>query len=196
MAIDLKLDTILKLPLSRRLLILTVINVLLAGLFYQFVLSPNYDKIVDSKADLEDLTAKLSENRMIARDIPKFEQEKRDLEEKLKAAVAQLPNEKEIPDLIDSISDAGRKAGLKILLFKPMPDVAKGFYAEVPVKMTVEGSFESVFLFTDKVGKLPRIVNISGITINLPKKHLASRKPTLTASFITTTFRFIPGKGI
>lgn len=196
MAIELKLDTILKLPLSRRLLILAVINVLLAGLFYQFILSPNHDNIVDSKVELENLTAKLTESRMIARDIPKFEQEKRDLEDKLKAAVAQLPNEKEIPDLIDSISDAGRKAGLKILLFKPLAEVPKGFYAEVPVKMTVEGSFESLFLFTHKVGKLPRIVNISGITIDLPRKQLTSRKPTLTASFIATTFRFIPGKGI
>ena len=196
MAIELKLDTILKLPLSRRLLILAVINVLLGGLFYQFILSPNHDKIVDSKAELENLTAKLTESRMIARDIPKFEQEKKDLENKLKAAVAQLPNEKEIPDLIDSISDAGRKAGLKILLFKPLAEVPKGFYAEVPVKMTVEGSFESLFLFTDKVGKFSRIVNISGITIDLPRQQLTDRKPTLTASFIATTFRFIPGKGI
>jgi type IV pilus assembly protein PilO len=182
MAIELKLDTILKLPLSRRLIILAVINILIAGLFYQFLLSPKQTEIRDLRDRSEELKVKLNESRMIARDIPKFEKERNELQEKLKKAVAQLPNEKEIPDLIDSIAEAGR--------------VPRGFYSEVPVNMAVEGSFESIFLFTRKVGKLPRIVNISGIAITLPKAQLTSRTPKLDASFVTTTFRFIPDKGV
>jgi type IV pilus assembly protein PilO len=77
-----------------------------------------------------------------------------------------------------------------------MSEVPRGFYSEVPVNMAVEGSFESIFLFTRKVGKLPRIVNISGIAITLPKAQLTSRTPKLDASFVTTTFRFIPDKGV
>jgi type IV pilus assembly protein PilO len=196
MAIELKLDTILKLPLSRRLIILAVINILIAGLFYQFLLSPKQTEISDLRDQSEGLKVKLNESRMIARDIPKFEEERNELQNKLKEAVAQLPNEKEIPDLIDSISEAGREAGLKILLFKPMGEVPKGFYAEVPVNMAVEGNFESIFLFTKKVGKLPRIVNISGIAISVPQAQLMSQTPTLGASFVTITFRFIPGKGV
>jgi type IV pilus assembly protein PilO len=196
MAIELKLDTILKLPLSRRLIILAVINILIAGLFYQFLLSPKQTEIRDLRDRSEELKVKLNESRMIARDIPKFEKERNELQEKLKKAVAQLPNEKEIPDLIDSIAEAGREAGLKIFLFKPMSEVPRGFYSEVPVNMAVEGSFESIFLFTRKVGKLPRIVNISGIAITLPKAQLTSRTPKLDASFVTTTFRFIPDKGV
>ena len=113
------------------------------------------------------------------------------MEALLKAAVAQLPNEKEIPDLIDSISRAGEKSGLKILLFRPGKEVARGFYAEVPVNMSVEGKYESLYEFSAKVGNLPRIVNIENMSItSLGHKN---RVPLLRANFVATTFRFIPG---
>jgi len=128
---------------------------------------------------------------VIAADIPKYRKEKEELEKLLQAAVAQLPNEKEIPDLIESISRAGEKAGLKILLFRPGKEAAKGFYAEVPVNMAVEGKYESLYEFSAKVGNLPRIVNIENMSItSLGHKN---QVPMLKANFVATTFRFIPG---
>src|SRR3972149_11183756 len=109
---------------------------------------------------------------------------------KLKVAVAQLPNEKEIPDLIDSIHASSEKSGLKILLFRPGRDVNKGFYAEIPVNMSVEGRYESLYDFSLKVSKLPRIVNLSGMDI-VSQGH-RNRVPVLKAEFVATTFRFIP----
>jgi type IV pilus assembly protein PilO len=196
MAIDLKLDTIMKLSLAKRLLILGAINLLIAGIFYQFLLVKKTEEIAKLDGELQELEVKLNESRIIARDIPLFEKQKADLEEKLKAAVSHLPNEKEIPDLIDSISQAGRDSGLKILLFKPLGEVPRGFYAEVPVSMKVEGEYEGIFEFSDKVSELPRIVNIGNMKISSDKKSLMSRTPLLSADFVVTTFRFIPGKGI
>ncbi len=191
MAINLNLDSIMKLPLSRRILILAGINLLIVGLSYYMLLAPKYAEKEDLKARLAQIERKLNESRAIARDIPRFEKEKKELEEKLKLALAQLPNEKEIPDLIDSISAAGRESGLKILLFKPRGEVPKGFYAEVPVDMTVEGRFDSIFNFSVKISKLPRIVNISKIDIKTT--GYKDREPMLKAQFVATTFRFIPG---
>ncbi|MEE8575453.1 MAG: type 4a pilus biogenesis protein PilO, partial [Thermodesulfobacteriota bacterium] len=131
------------------------------------------------------------ENRSIAQDIKRFQEEKTDLQEKLDLALAQLPNEKEIPDLIDSISDAVKDVGLKTFLFQPKGERPKGFYAEVPVNMEVEGSYESLYEFTDRIGKLPRIVNIGNISIELTGKQKRS-SPVLKSKFVVTTFRFIP----
>ncbi len=190
MAININIESVLKLPLLKRVLILVGINVFIVAVVYWLLIGPKYDEVKHLKTGLQDLTAKLNENRAIAADIPKFEHEKEELEKKLKAAVAELPNEKEIPDLIDSISRAGEKAGLKILLFKPGVEVPKGFYAEVPVNMSVEGRFESLYDFSVKISKLPRIVNISNMEVeSLGHKN---RVPILKANFVTTTFRFIP----
>jgi type IV pilus assembly protein PilO len=189
MAIKFNIETILKLPLPKRLGILAGVNVVIIGLISWFLLVPKYQEVRKLKSQMQDLNGKLNESRLIAADIPRFEQEKEDLERKLKEAVSQLPNEKEIPDLIESISDAGKSSGLKILLFKPQKEVKRGFYAEVPVNMTVDGKFESLYNFSAKVGALPRIVNISNLDIaSLGHKN---RVPMLKASFVTTTFRFL-----
>ncbi len=189
MAPKINIESVTKLPLSKKALILAGINIFILFVMYWFLLGPKYDEVKRLKVDLRDLTSKLNENRAIAADMPKFVREKDELEAKLKAAVAELPNEKEIPDLIDSISRAGQKAGLKILIFKPAPEVSKGFYAEVPVNMTVEGKFESLYDFSVKISKLSRIVNISNMSI-VSQGH-RNRAPILKAEFVTTTFRFL-----
>ncbi len=194
MALKIDVESIIKLPLPKKVLILAGINIFVLAVVYWFLIGPKYDEAKRLKVNLQDLTAKLNENRVIAADIPKFEREKEELEKKLKAAVAELPNEKEIPDLIDSISKAGAKSGLKILLFKPAPEVSKGFYAEVPVNMSVEGRFESLYDFSVKISKLPRIVNIANMSITSLGHR--NRVPILKAEFVTTTFRFIPASPV
>lgn len=184
------IDSVMKLPLSKRVIILAAVNIAIIGIIYWFLLGPKYQEVKNLRTALQDLTVKLNENRLIAADIPKYLREKEEMENKLKAAVAQLPNEKEIPDLIDSISNAGEKSGLKILLFKPGREVKKGFYAEVPVTMSVEGKFESLYDFSTKIAELPRIVNIGGMDIT--SEGHRNRIPVLKANFVATTFRFIP----
>ena len=190
MAIKLNIDSIMRLPLSRKIIILAAINVVIIGLFYWFLIGPKYAQINGLEEQDQNLQVKLTENRIIAADIPKYRKDKEDMEALLNAAVAQLPNEKEIPDLIESISRAGEKSGLKILLFRPGKEVGRGFYAEVPVNMSVEGRFESLYEFSAKVGNLPRIVNMESMSItSLGHKK---RVPVLRANFVATTFRFIP----
>ena len=190
MAIKLNIDSIMRLPLSRKIIILAAINVVIIGLFYWFLIGPKYAQINGLEEQDQNLQVKLTENRIIAADIPKYRKDKEDMEALLNAAVAQLPNEKEIPDLIESISRAGEKSGLKILLFRPGKEVGRGFYAEVPVNMSVEGRFESLYEFSAKVGNLPRIVNMESMSItSLGHKN---RVPVLRANLVATTFRFIP----
>lgn len=194
MAIDIKslikYDSLLKLPLSKKILVVAGVNIVIAALFYQLLLKPQIDQIGNLTANLSELTAKVADNRRIASDIPRFQREKADLEEQLRKSLAQLPNEKEIPNLIDSISEAARKSGLKIDLFKPAEGSIKGFYAEIPVEMEVEGTFESLYEFCVKVGALPRIVNIQGMNAGLSDVSVTV-SPKVKAKFVAMTFRFV-----
>lgn len=192
MAIDFKtyLDKVLKLPTLYRALILVGINVVIIGLGWWLLVGPKYQEVDRLRTDLDNLQVTLNENRRLASDIPRFKAEKEELERRLKEALAQLPNEKEIPNLIDAISNAGEEAGLKIQLFRPVGEVPKGFYAEVPVNMSVEGRYESLYDFSVKVANLPRIVNISGMRIT--SKGHQGKTPVMAADFVATTFRLIP----
>ncbi|MBI5562587.1 MAG: type 4a pilus biogenesis protein PilO [Deltaproteobacteria bacterium] len=189
--ININLDVVMKLPLNKRVGILAGANAVLAALIAWFLTWPAYSQGAVHRVQLADLSNKLVKDRRIAADIPKYLREKKEMEDSLVKALTQLPNDKEIPDLIDSIATSAQRAGFKILLFKPEKEAPKGFYAEVPVTMKVEGKFESLYDFTNKVGGLPRIVNIGAMNID-SAGHNARHVPMLKADFVATTFRFIP----
>jgi len=78
---------------------------------------------------------------------------------------------------------------LDILTFKPGKETPKGFYAEVTIDMKVEGNFNSVILFFEKVANLPRIVNINALNVTSGKEIRG--EVMLTAQFLATTFKFL-----
>jgi type IV pilus assembly protein PilO len=87
------------------------------------------------------------------------------------------------------VSSIGKKIGLEFLLFQPMPEVRRDFYADVPVKLKVEGSFHEVATFFDRIGKLNRIVNIRNIEMKDPLER--SGKIILTTDGTAVTYRFL-----
>ena len=110
-------------------------------------MKPQTTEIGSLTIGLAELTVKVEENRRIAADIPRFQKEKADLEEQLKKALSQLPNEKEIPNLIDSISESARKSGLKVILFQPGQETQRGFYADIPSTWKSRGRSKVFMIF-------------------------------------------------
>jgi len=135
------------------------------------------------------LEAEEAENRQIAENRALWEESVNRLNEELAKAVKELPNSREIPELLRRISSIGKKIGLDFLLFQPMPEITRDFYAEVPVKLKVQGSFHEVATFFDRMGKLNRIVNVKNITISDPEER--SGKVVLTIQGNAVTYRFL-----
>lgn len=193
----LKLDAIMKLSRLKKIIILAVINVVIVALCFNFLIKPTLAERAEVDLKYQELRQQIEENERIASNIPKFKKEKLELEAQLKAALAQLPNKKEIPNLIDSINDAGNESGLTVQVFRPQSEIPQGFYAKVPVSMTVKGSYESLLSFCERISKLPRIVNINNLTANIGSGKggkggsVRQYDPDLSSSFTVTTFRFI-----
>ena len=112
------------------------------------------------------------------------------LEGDLRKAVAQLPDTKEIPDLLSSISSLGRESGLEILQFKQRPEKFEEFYAEVPVDILVRGTYHQVAAFFDKVGHMARIVNVGNVNTKSPAK-IEGEALELDTACVAVTFRFL-----
>ncbi|WP_370543312.1 type 4a pilus biogenesis protein PilO [Geobacter sp. OR-1] len=138
----------------------------------------------------------VQEKKKIADQLPKFKSEYAKLQKDLESALTELPNQKEIPSLLTSITNVGKAAGLDFLLFKPKAEAAKGFYAEVPVDITVSGSFMNVANFFIAVGNLPRIVNIGNVNFADIKYDKDKGRTNLRVNCLATTFRFLDKKEI
>ncbi|MBI5047325.1 MAG: type 4a pilus biogenesis protein PilO [Deltaproteobacteria bacterium] len=183
-------NIILKLPLWQRILVLGVIWLIIGGLFYYFLYSDKMTESSTLSTKLETLKNDSAKKKKLAGNLPKLKKEKEELDNQLKQLLAQLPNEKEIANLLESISDSAKAARLEVLTFKPGKEVSKGFYAEVTIDMKVEGGYNNILSFFEKVASLPRIVNISGLNITSGKEVRGDIM--LSATFVATTFKFLP----
>ncbi len=184
-----RIDKLLKLPVYQRALILGVLLVLVVGAFVYFLYMPKYEEYQKLLKTGNTLQTKLEQDQRIARDLPKFRAEYDRMNEQLEQALTQLPNDKEIPALLTSIASLAKDQGLDVLRFKPRSEVAKGFYADVPVELKLAGSFHQIALFFQAIGDLPRIVNVSNLTMGSAK--MVGGQNTLSVDCLATTFRFI-----
>jgi type IV pilus assembly protein PilO len=163
---------------------------LLLSLFYwNFSYSQNSRVLNEKRERLADLkTQQETKERQIAQ-LERLREEVKVLDAKLKEALAQLPDQKEIPDLLSTVSSLGREAGLEILLFRQRPEVLQDFYAEVPVEMLMKGTYGQLSEFFNRVGKLNRIVNVKDISMKTPV--ISEGRVLLSASCAAVTFRFL-----
>ncbi len=189
MALDINLDTILALDRTKKILILAGVLVLLTALYVWLLFLPAHEKITRLDAELSKLLIKKAEQEAIVANLAAFKREYQQLELSLKQAMAQLPDKKEIPSLLENISNLGREAGLDVALFKPGAQKPKDFYAEVPVDIKLVGSFHNLLTFFFRVGNLPRIVNISDLSINKTKDGAALS--SLDTVCKATTYKFL-----
>ena len=181
-------DKIEKLSQLHRILISGGVFLLVIGLFVWLLYMPKYKTIGQLETDLGNLQDQLRKAKADARDLKKFQQEMKKAEERFRKAKRSLPEKEEIPSLLSSISQAGQDSGLEFLLFDPIKEKVKDFYAEIPVKIKVSGPFHNVVVFFDKVARLPRVVNIRNITMSPPKKKGGR---SLTTSCQAVTYKFV-----
>jgi len=189
---DPQIEKILKLPTRQKFALLALVLVLEAAAIFYALYQPRMNAYAALQTRLEDLQRQIQENRRIANNLPRYKSEYEQLKKDLDSALTELPNQKEIPALLTSISSAGKAAGLDFLLFRPKPEVPKDFYAEVPVDIAVSGSFYNVAGFFTEVAKLPRIVNINNV--NIASISNTGGRTTLTVNCLATTFRFLDKK--
>jgi type IV pilus assembly protein PilO len=192
----LSVDSILKLSTPKKVLILVAILCVISGLYLYVFFTPRQDELKVAKGELSKLTKELNESRAITRDLQKFKEQVEKLNEELKNALTQLPNEKEIPEILKNISSLGKESNLEFTLFRPKPEVPQQFYAQVPIELVALGTYHNIGIFFDKVGKLPRIINVVDFNMTRLKdaKGRSESEIVLRTSCMINTYRFIEKK--
>lgn len=180
------LEKIEKMRMAYRVLILVGSVVLLGGLFVWLVVVPKTSEINRTKKELVQLNQKLTQARIRAKNLKKFEAEQKTVNAQFREALKLLPNKREIPSLLRSITQLGTDSHLDFLLFSPKKERPKNFYIEIPVAIKVSGTYHNVASFFERVGKMERIVNILDVSMK-PKKPLST---TLITTCRAVTYRF------
>jgi len=183
------LDNILERPPIQKVGILAVTIILIVALYYSFLYSPLADEIVRVTENVETARSEKMVKTQRSANLQRLRQDVQQLDIALKTAVAQLPNKREIAELLSGISAKAKQAGLDVLLFRPRAEAFQDFYAEVPVDIIVKGGFHNTVSFFDEVGRLNRLVNINNIGFKNPTA--AGDNIVLETTSVATAFRFL-----
>lgn len=184
-----RIEKITKLSKAVRFGILAVIGISFAAGYYFLFYEDKAAELKQLHTQELELQRKLSEVRSVAANIAAFEAEIAQLEIKLKTALRQLPNEKQLEVLLTDISNLGKTSGIEIKSFKRNGEVVHDFYAEVPIDIALEGEFHDIAEFFDLMSKLPRIVNMGSLSIGVA--HESEAATVLSVQGTATTFRFV-----
>lgn len=183
------LTQILRLPRQQKMGVLAGLIIFLLVIGYFYIYLPGDDRVSKLAEEITGIRNDRDKKKTLSANLPKLKKELQEWDAKLKGAVAQLPDRKEIPDLLSSLSIKAREAGLEILLFRPRAENFQEFYAEIPVDIVVRGGFFNAVTFFDEVGKLNRLVNIDNIDLKNPK--VGGDQVALEISTLATTYRFL-----
>ncbi|HXA93513.1 MAG TPA: type 4a pilus biogenesis protein PilO [Steroidobacteraceae bacterium] len=117
-----------------------------------------------------------------------YKQQLKDIERSFGALLRQLPGKTQVPNLLVDISQTGLAAGLSEKLFQPGPEVKKDFYAELPIKIRLTGSYHQFGEFVSGIAALPRIVTLHDIEIKPETKDSFDQ---LTLDLTAKTYRYL-----
>jgi len=180
------LEKIEKIKMPVRIAILVATVVVLGGLFVWFYYIPQNEEIDKVKGEIATIEQKLNKAKIMVKRLKQFEAEWAELDTQYKEALKLLPNTKEIPTLLKTITQLGSDSQLEFRLFSPQRERTQDFFIEIPVSIEVSGTYHNVAVFFDKVGAMERIVNILNVSMT-PSKP---RSTVLNTKCDAVTYRF------
>jgi type IV pilus assembly protein PilO len=172
---------------------LAALLVLITGGNFLFFVQDAADAISRQAGEQRTVEGQLAEKKQIADNLNELRKEMDSLDQKLQEALTELPDQKDIQELLAQLNDVGKKAGLDIGKIEPTPEQQESFFAKIPLKMTVTGNYHEIALFFQEVANMRRIVNVNNIKLQV-NTTAKSDKVMLNSEFVATTFRFAEPK--
>ena len=182
------------LPMPVKLVLLSVVAIILIGLGYWFLWSPEIDELNQAKAKEQELRQTFLAKKTQAVKVEAYKQQMLDIEKTFGALLKQLPDKSQMDGLLTDINQAGLGRGLEFELFKPGQETVAEFYAEMPIQIKIKGNYNDIGAFATDISKLSRIVTLNDLNIAPITKD--SKDSQLALEAVAKTYRYLDSSEI
>jgi type IV pilus assembly protein PilO len=183
-------------PISVRAFFIVLIFVVCSAIaWYMFVWNDDRPILQKAEADELDLRSQFESKQQRAANLDAYKAQLGEMERSFGAMLRQLPGKTEVPNLLVDISQTGLAAGLQEKLFQPASEQSKGFYAELPIKIRLVGTYHEFGTFVSGIAALPRIVTLHDIQIEPVGDNKTGGYDNLTMDVTAKTYRYIEDEG-
>jgi len=162
--------------------------VLAVLLIYFFVWDDARPELQQREQEEQTLRQEFKTKHSKAVNLELYKQQLKDIERSFGALLRQLPGKTEVPNLLVDISQTGLSAGLEEKLFQPQGEQKKDFYAELPIRIRLTGSYHQFGQFVSGIAALPRIVTLHDIDIRSDNKDAYDQ---LSLELTAKTYRYL-----
>jgi type IV pilus assembly protein PilO len=155
---------------------------------YYFVWQNQRPELLRAQQEEQELRQTFEQKQRKAANFQAYKEQLKDMERSFGAMLRQLPGKTEVPSLLVDISQTGLAAGLEEKLFQPSSEVRRDFYAELPIKIRLTGSYHQLGTFVSGIAALPRIVTLHDIEIRPESKDSIDQ---LVLDVTAKTYRYL-----
>lgn len=152
-------------PLAGRLALAVIVMAVVLGAGYYFFTSEQLVRLETVAAEEQKLRQEFVEKQRVAANLEAFRAQLAQMEADLAVMLRQLPTGTEMPDLLDDVSNTGKKNGLEFELFKPEDEQPRDFYAAKPITIKAKATYHQFGAFVSGVASLSRIVTLENATL-------------------------------
>ena len=173
---DFDLRTAGEWPWAGKAVLMALIIAAIVGAGYYFFTDDQLKELDKVTREEQTLRQEYVEKWRVTANLEAFRKQIEQMEKDLEVMLRQLPTGTEMPDLLEDISNTGKKNGLDFELFKPEAEQPKDFYAAKPITLKAKANYHQFGAFVSGVAALSRIVTLENATLaSAATKDLARR---------------------
>lgn len=185
---ELNLDNVGLWPWSIKMGVFLGLSCCLSVLMYYSIIQPNValyyslkDKEVWLKKNLEQKQQQMLNQNSL-------NQQLQTLATYLEHLLEQFPKKNEMPFLLEEMTAIGQALGLSFELFTPQSEEAGDFYRQLPIHISVLGSYSQLGMFLSHLAQMKRIIIVDEMSIEAMNDQNGEQ---LRMNFIAKIYRYI-----
>lgn len=190
---DLDFNNVGSWPAAVKVIAAALLLIAVVAFGYNFHLKDLQAQLEGKRAEEVALKEQFSSKAFQAANLDAYKDQMQEMEVSFGALLKQLPSDTEVPGLLEDITRTGLGSGLEFEEIKLLPEAAQQFYIELPIQITVVGSYHDLATFVSGVASLPRIVTLHDFNLVPVSADISSK---LRMSILAKTYRYNDKGGV
>ncbi|MGD0229287.1 MAG: type 4a pilus biogenesis protein PilO [Syntrophorhabdales bacterium] len=178
----------LTIPKKYRIALMLLLPALIIAGAYFLLFNTQLENKSRLRADIDTARQELARITAMRNNMGKARQDYARLKDDLQEKLRQMPEEKEVPNLLRQVSLAAQETKTRMKYFAPKEQKAQGFYWELPFEMKYSAPYHSIGYFFDGIRRLERIVHVTSFSLEAKE---VGQKVILEGSCLAKTYVFM-----
>ena len=178
-------------PMPVKIVVVLLVAVIVVAAGYYLIIEDQINGLETVQKKELTLRTEFETKQAKASNLEAYRRQLEEMKQSFGTMLRQLPDKTEVAELLVDVSQTGLASGLEFELFKPQGEVPREFYAELPIRIVVNGEYHEFGNFISGLAALPRIVTIHDVKI----KRGNTEDSNLLLEATAKTYRYLDEEG-